>query len=578
MRKLILVITFLWVACSATQPSCPTCPPPVVTTDTVHVPGPTVYVHDTTTIAHLQIDTIFTAVNLDTPKPFYVMPVPGDNYPQLQAAINYCLDHGIADLYLAAGAYPISHVLIIADSTGGRFHAVTLHIHGACWAKNAVEGYLTEIDAPNVNEPAFIAQECKGCIFENLWGQGYYDFPDTLTQYQIDTLSFAGWSDGRTRDNPTSPYAFIVFDPFSDSTAFTGKFQMYPGLHSWYLNSGGSGSTACKVRGCLIENFKVGVLITGGNNYNGELIDVGDNQFDNDQVCYGCSQAQSKANTFNNNMIWGQCMIGVDGNHFGFPHGNAATMPFINILNIAGFNRELFECDTRSFSFNAYNIYGEGLYMLGITGAATSRGDGANFFGWQVDLQNDAPSPPFVYQGAGTTWTGCSIRYYNDGVGPRRMVFNDIGDLFIGGDMSGPPIVVQGQASYEGGIGVPVTTLLNTGMFYDYTLGASLSGSGWDSVTGGYLALVRVNPATATGYYLTSDTAGLVPYMPILTEMIEPVDSASNYHPSTAILNPQTVLGYVTRVGGDTVFLSNMGQGIHDSTVCSIFPARLKKQ
>ena len=155
---------------------------------------------------------------------------------------------------------------------------------------------------------------------------------------------------------------------------------------------------------------------------------------------------------------------------------------------------------------------------------------------------------------------------------PRRIVLNDIGDLFIGGMMSGPPIVVQGEAE------TPMATLVDVGMFYDYSLGGTLSGSNWDSVTGGYLALIRVNPTTATGYYLTSDTAGLVPYMPILTEMIEPVDSASNYHPSTAILNPQTVLGYVTRVGGDTVFLSNMGQGIHDSTVCSIFPARLKKQ
>ena len=591
MKKLFLAAV-LFLSCASTQPvvNPPVTPPPKQ--DTVYVPvkvydtvrvvkHDTVFTVRTDTLTILKYqpvvtylpDTLYQVIPYDTVvNALHLAPVAGDNYPQMQAAINYCIANGIGDIDHSTGLFRISHTLIIADTSGQRFHNVTLRIHGAGWAKNSTSGYNTVISPTFTNAPAIIAQQCKGCVFENLEGWGQYSFPNTLTQLQIDTLTFNGWKDGKCTDGPTDAATFLSFDVFGDSSLFTGNYRMYAGMHPWYLPTGSSGSTACKVRGNYIHNFIGGVFVGCGPNLNCEEIDVDDNQFDYDLSAYGFGEAQAKNNTFNNNMIWGQVRHILDGVHFGFPHGDAATAPFVTGMNIAGFVYDYIECDTRAFSSNNRDVYGEGLFMLGITGSANSRGAGAAFTNCQIDLQNYAPSPPFLYQGAGTLFTGCDFRFYNGGTGPRRFVINDLGDLFIGGMMSAPPVVVQGQANYA------MTSLLDVGMYYDYTLGSTLSRNNYDSIAGGLVAYLTVDRATFTGFYLTPDTGGLTPYMLLLTAALEPTDSASNYHPISQILNSQTIVGVYDHKNGDTVFLQAVGANFHTGDEVPIFKTLYKKQ
>ena len=593
MKKLFLAAV-LFLSCASTQPVVNPAPPVVTPSpkqDTVYVPvkvydtvqivkHDTVFTVRTDTLTILKYqpvvaylpDTLYQVIPYDTViNALHLAPVAGDNIAFLQAASDYCIAHGIPELDLAAGFFHTSAPWRLMSLLNGRYSDFGLIVKGATWAKNPISGLVTEIDPDFTNGSAIIVQQGKDVQLLNLMGWGKYGVPDTLTPLQIDTLSFSGWDDHICSRGPTNPYAFIVFDPFSDSTTFTGNFKMYAGLHQYYVPTGGSGSTACKVSGCFVQDFVVGVLITGGDNYNGEEIDVDDNQFDYDEVAYAYTQAQSKANTFNNNMIWGQTRIAVDGNHFGFTRGDAATPPFIDGMNVAGNNYEFIEGDLRAFSGSFHNIYSEGWKKLGVTGLASSRGGGVHFEDCQIDFIDDGPSPDFFYQGGGTTFTNCILRFYNGAVGPRRIIINDAGDRIEDGTESAPPLVVAAQ------INAPVTIVDNVNMYYDYTLGVNLTGNSYDSIAGGLVAYLTVDRSTFTGYYLTPDTGGLAPYMLLLTAALEPTDSASNYHPISQILNSQTIVGVYDHKNGDTVFMDNVGANFHTGDEVPIFKALYRK-
>jgi hypothetical protein len=326
------------------------------------------------------------------------------------------------------------------------------------------------------------------------------------------------------------------------------------------------------VKGSFFEDFVVGVLVTGGDNYNGEEIDVDDNQFVYDRVCEAFSQAQSKANTFNNNMVWGQTMITLDGNHFGFAHGDAATAPFVDVLNCAGFNNSFLCIDARSFSGSFNHVYSEGWSSIGVTGLPNSRGAGIDFENCQIDFMNDGPSPAFFYQGAGTTFRNCILRYYDGGIGPQRIVINDYGDRIEDGTMSAPPLVIQGQNN------APQTIVSNLGMFYSQELGANLSGNAYDSLAGGLTVYLTIDRSTFNGFFTTPDTTDLTPGMLLVAPMDEPTDSASNYHPLTPILNSQSIVGVFDHKNGDTVFMTNMGANVYTGMELPVYKCLYRKR
>jgi hypothetical protein len=107
----------------------------------------------------------------------------------------------------------------------------------------------------------------------------------------------------------------------------------------------------------------------------------------------------------------------------------------------------------------------------------------------------------------------------------------------------------------------PTTVLQNVGLEYDLSLGATLWRNDYDSLTGGLVAYLTVNPATATGYFLTPDTANLTPYTLFTTQLPDVIDSSSLYRPGPS-MNQNTPVGYFDHKNGDTVFLQAVGQGM----------------
>jgi len=574
----VAVVVFL-CSCTSTQPSCPTCPPPpapIVIHDSIPVPGATVYVHDPI------LELVATTVNVSQDTnwaPYYLTPSGGDDWP---AAISIYNKTG--SVRLSQGHFKMSQGILAAVLDFNGYQAVGGVIEGVADAQNSVDGEITTIQFTNPQSFGIAVQLGKRLKIRNLYlvgpyykagGYGPLGIP-ALTQLQIDTLPYSGWQDGKTRFTPTSPCAGIVIDPFSDRSNFTDTSGMYPGYSGYYYSGmSKSGSTAIEISGVCIEDFPVGILITAVNQQNGENCQILNCRIDQCASAIAFTQAQAKTNYVTNLMSWGQTHTIFDGVHYGMTHGDGSTCPVVNGCNIAGQTFDIYEITTQSFSASLSHIYTEGVFKLGFSGSQFDRGAGMTLTDPQIDFQNGGPSPDFIHHGGGLQIRGGQIRRYNGGPpAPSRDVINDVGDKIDGTAMSGPPIV----AFYEGN--TPATKMDNVGLFYPVNpLGQTIDRNDYDSLIQIPDALIRVDRSNFAGYFLTPDTAGIIPGMLLLTQGNDSYDSLCHYcYPYPGPTNFQQPLGVVSRVSSDTVYFNSGLFTLRDSTMHQVYKCFYRHQ
>lgn len=366
-----------------------------------------------------------------------------DDWGALQKAINYILnnDNAPRTLYFPAGTYRISRPLLIAKLTGNGYRQTSINLEGPANAKDLATGGATITPSFN-NSFAIGIQLGKGVLIKNLFIRGMFHFPDRLNAVQIDTLAFAEWTDGSTRDNLVTPYSGIVIDPFSDPASFPSEKDMYPGLRDYYVPGlSRSGSTAIQIVGCSITNFIVGVMITPSNQQNGELIDVIDCDISNARVAYAMGQAQSKECHVDRLKVWGPTHTVFDNLSFGIRHGDGGGVPMVDGVNIAGNVKQLCDIVAQSFSGVFRNVYAEGLFRLGYAGGSAA----LSFEDCQVDFSTQSPGipyPDYYLAGTGASFHNCILRTYMDGKG-YRLVLAGNSDSFEGGTMNEPPVTAN---------------------------------------------------------------------------------------------------------------------------------------
>jgi len=489
-------------------------------------------------------------------------PARGDSYPGLQQAIDFCIGHPGYRMHLEAGDYYISHPLIVARILGKDYGQVSIDIEGAAYAKNSQPAYTSNIITTFTNGFALGLQLNKGSVIRNIHFQGKFTFPNTLSQVQVDTLSFSQWKDGICRDTRTSPYAAIVIDPFGDRATFDRPaYTMYPGLEKYYLpGMDRSGSTAINISGCSIYDFVVGILVTAAFQYNAELINVTDSRIDNCKVCYAYSQAQSKANTLFDLMVWGGVHTILDGLNYGFGHNDGSTAPFVDVMNVAGSVHQLFNIFASTFPFSAKRVYAESLFKIGIVRGLA----GTHFDDFQIDFANaDAgyPSPDCYYAGYNTTWTSCMLRLYNGT--SERIVLDYPTNTFTGGCMNAPPVCWNTSEQ------MPLFT--NVGMFYYKVRGGVLNSNTYDTRT--YLEMdgrLHVNRKDFSGWFMCKNS-NQVSAGDIL------VANNKNYEDQLSVVGGCNYpVGFVTAINKDTVFLQNVGVGFHEGDLVTIVDCKLK--
>ncbi|HVS96266.1 MAG TPA: glycosyl hydrolase family 28-related protein [Puia sp.] len=393
-----------------------------------------------------------------------------DDWPALQKAIDYVLNQPFAagrTLYFPSGSYRISRPLLIARLEGHTYRQSSVNLVGPASSRDLGQGAAILLPAFN-NSFAIGIQSGKGVQIKNLVIRGQFTFPNHLTPVQVDTLSFAQWTDGSARQDPRSPYAGIVIDPFSDSAAYRSPSELYPGLHAWCpAGLGRGGSTAVEISGCSILNFVVGVMITPSNQQNGELVDVLDCDISYNKVAYAMGQAQSKECHVERLKVWGGTHTVFDNVHFGFGHGDGAAVPFVDGVNIAEAVKELCAINANSFGGVFRNVYAEQLFRIGFAGGSAT----LSFEDCQFDFATQAaglPYPDFFVLGSGASFRNCMLRSYTGGL-RMRLVLSGCGDFFEGGLMNEPPVAVNldNNAIY------PSPVFRHVGMYYsDGVLGS----------------------------------------------------------------------------------------------------------
>lgn len=534
--KKIFYIPFIY-ACATQQPlptplPCPNCPPPTV-----------VKIHDTINKFLLKDTSIETAI--------IIYPLTGDNYPQLQAAIDYQIATPGVKVYAKPGHYLIAHPLIYAKIVGGNYVQVTPQFEGAVNSKNVPIQYATWIESVYGDRPALLTQLAKGGYFKNVCFTGTYHKPDNMSIITIDTLT--DWTDGQSRFNPTSPYCGIAIDPFSDPVSMPAG-GMYPGLESYYLSGmNRSGSTAVNFEGITISSFVVGFIITPGAQLNGEIIHLDKSRIGSCFVAYAMCQAQSKQCEVNDFELWGQCHTGFDNIHWGVRHGDGAGSPQINGANIAGVY-QIFDIASVAFHTTFKRLSAEGIFKFGRVGANA----GAAVYDSEIEFQDSYPgypSPDVHIWASSTIFENCVFRMY--GSLNSRIVVQGYNNTFIGGSQNGPPLWkgVNGQGYAPAFMGIMTST------------GAPLWKNDYDTAMWSTTTTIHVDNSF-NGYFIGSNTK------------LKPGDALVQVARYEDIL-PQEwcysyLVGYISRINQDTVFLQNIGYRIKDRQSVNVTDIQMK--
>lgn len=559
----ILLLSLLLISCGTTQsitcPTCPictTCPPPTTITKVDSVPYPVYILQDNPVTLSVSIDSA-------TPGTIWLSPsLLGDDTKQLQDAINWNIDHPGTKVMLRSdrGPFTITAPLLAISIQNGNYGQVQIDIEGNTFARNSVAA--AQIICNFTDGFGIGIMKGKGCKIINILGTGTYHFPDNQTPVSIDTMSVSAWP----HHSRTNPYAFICIDWASKKNNGEYKFndsnyQMYKGYEGYYLDSSDNGgSTSIMMEGLEIENFEVGIMNGPAMQANGEEIVLNHSRIDYCRTAYAYSQAQSKNNWIIDLMSWGNLYDVEDGLNYGFFRSDGSCAPFTDGANLAGYIHEFFEVSAQAFPVSISRVYAESLYKIGFVYYGSA---GIHFTDCQFHMQSEypnVPSPDFYYWGTNTTWSGGCIRQFN-GVPTMRIPMNSYDNVFRDITFSSYPVLSQ-LYNY------PQPRLDHSNLYNVYPE-KIVDGNNYDSLVSMPGTTFNVDLWDYTGYLLSPQAqqvaiGDLMVYGGNFKD--EPYQGA--YMPA----------GYATRVSADTVFLMNIGQGIHTGDSRDIFDCKIKQQ
>ena len=283
-----------------------------------------------------------------------------DDYLPIQKAIDSMVKVG-GKVYIPKGRYSISKPLIVYYWDGVKYAGCSIEIYGDSRMWDMNNGSLI---IPTFNNTFAIGlQTNKGTIIRGLEIRGKYKMGYTLQKHYLTELKDYK-ADTLCRDQPYSPYAGIVIDPFSHYIPSDGG---YPGLESYYrgANAGRAGSTGVRIEDCTVDKFVVCFIVSpNGYTLNGEIITWQNIRLGDCKIGWVGCQAQEKENRIINVGAWGYC-------HTLFAWGiYGAGQPghyIIDGINVAGFCRQLvWRASQDWFPLNMTNVFAERLFTVGM--------------------------------------------------------------------------------------------------------------------------------------------------------------------------------------------------------------------
>lgn len=521
MKTLLTSFFILLVACASTKPSpvpnpipVPTPTPEPIVVDTIHK---VVTVTDTVKGRDLSI-TDFGAVGNGT----------YDNSVAIQNAIDYVITHP-QKLIVPIGEFAYSKS-ILAQNFEKFF---TLHIAGVLPSKSASKQYLSIFTYTGRTGYAFGVQLAKGIIIENIFFQGQYRKPESITNKNIGTLKFSDWVDSTITDSRYNPYAGISIDPNENASGARG------------------GSSDVTIRNCAVKKFMVGIMLTANpSTLNCDMINILNNDVELVRVAIAIGQDQSKEIHIDNIKVWGSTHTVLDGVHYG--RGTGGGSVDMQGGNIAGNVNQIVNVSTDRFNFTSYALHAESLFRFGYVGF----GAGANLTVPQIDFLTGPglPAADFLFGGQINIYGGC-IRYYDNQPSHRMNLTNFAGALR---DMTlNTEPIITGLIGYPGAV-YPQPIFENVHRYYGPGNGGQITKK--ENVYRlGRLYTLTINKTNWTATVTGENYAQSVHVGDYL--LGAPCSACKKYYdPETNPQNSTTVqLGRVVSISGDTITLDDVG-------------------
>jgi len=357
----------------------------------------------------------------------------------IQDAIDYFINNPgeFYAIYIPPGLYRISNPLIIASvndfvaceiiSTANAAFTAAGKVGGAVitWNQDTVERGTLSSGAPNVvrrgsDQPVLIIQGARRVSVQGVEFLGVNEAPVGQTFddnfSKLVTSEFEDWYDSDIRDNPFSPAACVVIDPFMNSYPGGLDSNMYPGL-SYYYNNGIApfsgvlfqrGSSNITFKNCSFRKNFVGVGISPAGpagSYVSETLQQGDyinslwrpsgevvqnaenftfNEcfFEFNTIHYSTGQSQARQNCLQSPRMFGS-YTSIDTVFVG-PGGNSGVVPILDGAPNIGGCKYMFNVGVNAMGGTATfnNVYAESIASLGTIGfGRTGNSNHAKFSG-----------------------------------------------------------------------------------------------------------------------------------------------------------------------------------------------------
>jgi hypothetical protein len=310
-----------------------------------------------------------------------VSPVPGDDWPNLQAKINYCIKYKIKNLYFKKGIYEISQPLLVENN--GQF--VSLNLLGS---------EAAHFTGSEDTEAKIVANFTSGFAI------GYQLARSSLIR------GLVIYGQGRGMDTRFDVYSGIAIDPYNRGTT--------------------SGSSGILIKDCRIRQFTNGVTISqNGVTLNAENIHLEKCSISDVRNAYATCQRQEKQNTVRDLICWDNVETVFNGMDYGQGLG---VIPQIYGANIAGSVYQIFNFQYQDHATFAQGIFAENLTRIGTIIDAgvgvTIRDSHFEFSPWKF--------PQWHFKGNGITFDNCVMRYY-DGLNNKRIIIDGLNNTFTNG-------------------------------------------------------------------------------------------------------------------------------------------------
>jgi hypothetical protein len=333
-----------------------------------------------------------------------------DDWQAIQNAVDFVVanEAKIKTVVFKSSRYKSSKPIMVYSWDGNNYNQVTIDLIGqSSFWQGSQGGTVLDFSSNKLNFGIGI-QTGKGCRIKGLTLVGGFQ-PPKLAGYDFFSCSFENFTDHISRDQPFSPNAGIVIDPFGAHVPADGG---YPGMSSWYRCKGYGGSTGIEFEDIFINNFVVGLITSpSGQTSNAELIHIDKIQFENLKVCIVGCQDQEKLNVVKHAACWGGThTFFLSGMGVGGYGANTPGNWYIEGVNIAGAVVRLVAIGNGGY-FPTYfkNVYAE---SLGSIGVATG-GQPITCEDCSIDLTYQQSSAIMGWQFTGTMhFKDCSIRMY----------------------------------------------------------------------------------------------------------------------------------------------------------------------